>query len=116
MRKRWLLGAISGFFFGLSLSLILVGLHVVHLDSKLLTLLPVIGLVLGIVGALTAPRGRAPKPVPVTAPSDVSEFTGTPPGAPVPPTEAMSAPPPEPPTHANSSETPAPEQPEGDNS
>ena len=50
MRKRWLLGAISGFFFGLSLSLILVGLHVVHLDSKLLTLLPVIGLVLGIVG------------------------------------------------------------------
>ncbi len=98
MRKRWFLGAISGFFFGLSLSIILAGLHVVRLDSKLLTLLPVIGLVLGIVGALAAPREHAPKPVPVPAAPDVSTFTGTPPSEPAPPTEAMSAPPAEPPT------------------
>jgi hypothetical protein len=67
MRKHWLLGAISGFFFGLSLSIILAGLHVVRLDSIVLTLLPVLGLVLGTLGALWAPRGHAPQPAPAPA-------------------------------------------------
>ncbi|HWS46067.1 MAG TPA: hypothetical protein VN636_09425 [Acidimicrobiia bacterium] len=70
MRKRWLLGAVSGFFFGLSLSIILLGFHVIHLDSILVTLLPVLGLVVGIAGALWAPRGARPAPTAPPAPPE----------------------------------------------
>jgi hypothetical protein len=67
MRGRPVLAAISGFFFGLFLGLDLLFFGVVQLDSVLLTLLPIVGLVLGIVLAMWAPiggsgRGRSSGP------------------------------------------------------
>ena len=99
MRRRWLLGAISGFFFGVALSVILAGLHVVRLDSVVLTLLPIIFLVLGIVGALWGPRqSRARTPVPVGAPPTSSDIFDVPPPAPPVPPGDPTPPPPAPPT------------------
>jgi hypothetical protein len=54
-RGRPVLGAISGFFMGLFLGITLLSLGILSLDSALLTLLPIIGLVLGLVLAFTAP-------------------------------------------------------------
>lgn len=75
-RGRPVLGGISGFFFGLFLGLDLLFYGLVALDSILLTILPIVGLVLGVVLGLRAPlrRGRgarrevapAPPPPPAT--------------------------------------------------
>lgn len=58
MRGRPVLGAFSGFFLGLFLGLDLLFFGVVQLDSVLLTVLPVLGLIAGIVLARWAPLGR----------------------------------------------------------
>ena len=58
-RGRPVLGGISGFFFGLFLGITLLSLGILPLDSILLTLLPIIGLALGLVLAFTAPLGRS---------------------------------------------------------
>jgi hypothetical protein len=52
--------AIAGLFFGLFLDLFLVTSSAVALDSVLLTILPILFLVLGIVWGKAAPLGRAP--------------------------------------------------------
>jgi hypothetical protein len=104
VKKRWLLGAISGFFFGFFLGLTLLGFGAYALDSKMIVYLPIIFMILGIAGALWGPRGtRPPKPATVAAP-DVSSFTGTPadatPPSP-PPADPLASPPvnePPPPT------------------
>lgn len=57
-RGRPVLGGISGFFFGLFLGITLLSLGILPLDSPLLTLLPIIGLALGLVLAFTAPIPR----------------------------------------------------------
>ena len=55
-------GAIAGFFFLLFLGVELLTFGVLALDSKLLVVLPILGLVLGIAFALWAPLGRRPAP------------------------------------------------------
>lgn len=57
-RGRPVLGAISGFFFGLFLGITLLSFGILPLNSPLLTFLPIIGLVLGLVLAFTAPIPR----------------------------------------------------------
>lgn len=56
-RGRPVLGAFSGFFFGLFLSLTLLAFGVIPLDSILVILLPVLGLVLVPAMAMWFPMG-----------------------------------------------------------
>ncbi|MFM7224360.1 MAG: hypothetical protein ACKOBG_00890 [Actinomycetota bacterium] len=55
-RRRWLLGSFSGFGFGLSIAIVLLGSGAFPLDSPWLIWAPIIGLAVGIGGALWAPR------------------------------------------------------------
>jgi hypothetical protein len=71
MRRRWLLGSISGFGFGLFLALDLLFFGVLALDSDWLGYLPIAGLVAGLALALWAPRGR-PGDAAAEAPSDAA--------------------------------------------
>jgi hypothetical protein len=57
-RGRPLRGALFGFLFGLFLGLDLLLFGMVQLDSSLLTYLPIVFLVLGLIGAIWAPFGR----------------------------------------------------------
>ena len=57
-RGRPVLGAVSGFFLGVFAALDLLFFGVIRLDSILITSLPVIGLVAGLLLALLAPLGR----------------------------------------------------------
>lgn len=54
--RRWLLGVISGFGFGLSVAIALLGSGAFPLDSPWLVWIPVAGLVVGLGGALWGPR------------------------------------------------------------
>ena len=89
-RGRPILGAISGFFLGLFVGLDLLLFSVVQLDSVLLTILPIVGLVLGFVLSLWAPLGRgrlappapAPTPVAATAPASAPSAPADEPPAP----------------------------------
>ena len=58
-RGRPVLGAVSGFFLGLFVGLDLLFFGVVPLDSAVITVAPVVGLVLGVVLAFAAPLGRS---------------------------------------------------------
>ena len=58
-RGRPVLGAISGFFLGLFLGLDLMFFGVVPLDSAVITVAPVLGLVIGVVLAFVAPFPRS---------------------------------------------------------
>ncbi|HTL87082.1 MAG TPA: hypothetical protein VL856_18000 [Acidimicrobiia bacterium] len=113
-KKRWLLGAISGFFFGLFLGLTLLGFGVYALDNVALTSLPIIFLVVGVLGALWGPLGRKKATAaPVPGPPDYSSFVSAPaPAPPPPPVGEPTPPPPTAPTLQNIAEgdTP-PEQP-----
>ncbi len=70
MKGRPLRGALSGFFFGLFLSLLLLTIGAVALDSILLIVFPIAFLLLGIVLAAAAPfkRDRLERPVAPAAP------------------------------------------------
>lgn len=57
-RGRPVLGAISGLFFGLFLGLMLFSFKLYQSDSPVLWIMPLAGLVLGIVLAFWAPFGR----------------------------------------------------------
>jgi hypothetical protein len=57
-RGRPILAAISGFFLGVFLALDLVLFGIVQLDNIIVTLLPIIGLVVGVALAWWAPFGR----------------------------------------------------------
>lgn len=59
-RGRPVLGAIAGFLFGIFVGLDLWFFGMVPSDSIVLTILPVLGLVLGIVVGLTGPIRRRP--------------------------------------------------------
>ncbi|MEA3075318.1 MAG: hypothetical protein QOF60_226 [Actinomycetota bacterium] len=61
-RGRPVLGAIAGLFFGLFVALDLVFFKAIASGSPLLVILPVLGLVVGIAGALAASIGRAGGP------------------------------------------------------
>jgi hypothetical protein len=93
VKKRWVLGAFSGFFFGFFLGITLLGFGAYALDSKMIGYLPIIFMIIGIAGALWGPRrSKQPKPATVAAP-DVSSFTGTPAAAPPPPPDPLASPP-----------------------
>ena len=112
VKKRWVLGAFSGFFFGFFLGITLLGFSAYALDNPIIAYLPIIFLILGIVGALWGPRApKQPKAATVPAPPDVSSFTGTPADAtPTPPPADPLASPPvnEPPPAPPPSEPPPP--------
>lgn len=61
MRGHPILGAVSGFLFGIFLTADLFMLKVIHLDTVPLVLIPLLGLVAGILLGLFPPlrRGRA---------------------------------------------------------
>jgi hypothetical protein len=84
VKKRPVLGAVSGFCFGLFLGLTLLGFGVYALDSIAIALLPVAGLVAGVAGALWAPLRRAPAatPTPFAAPPSTPAPTLEPPTTP----------------------------------
>jgi predicted lipid-binding transport protein (Tim44 family) len=59
MKGRPFLGVFSGFFFGLFGGLTLFLFGVIPLDSHLLWILPIVGIVLGLIMAAWAPFGKA---------------------------------------------------------
>ena len=58
-RGRPFLGAINGLFLGLFLALDLLFFGVVQLDSVVITILPILGIVVGITLGYWAPLGRS---------------------------------------------------------
>jgi len=66
MKGRPILGAVSGFFFGLFLGITLFLVGVIPLHSDLLIALPIIGIVLGLVMAWWAPFGKSEEEPPPT--------------------------------------------------
>jgi hypothetical protein len=97
-RGRPVLGAISGFFLGLFVATDLLLLTTIQLDSPLLTILPIVGLVLGLVLGLWAPLGRArvAPATPTMAAPAATAATAPPPASPE-PTPGVSDAPGEPP-------------------
>jgi len=79
MKGRPILGAVSGFFFGLFLGITLFLVGVIPLHSDALIALPIIGVVLGLVMAWWAPFGKSPdEPPPATsAPPDSMDEPGS---------------------------------------
>src|SRR5262245_51506454 len=95
-KKRWVLGGISGFFFGLFLGLTLLGFGVYALDNIALTSLPIIFLIVGVLGALWAPLGRPEQAAAPAQPApDYSSFVAAPAAEPPPPPSGAPTPPPE---------------------
>lgn len=67
MKGRPFLGVISGFFFGLFGSIALFLFGVIPLDSHVVWILPIVGIVLGLVMAAWAPFGSATAEQPAQA-------------------------------------------------
>ncbi len=69
MKGKPFLGMISGFFFGLFGGVTLFLFGVIPLDSHLLWVLPILGIVFGLLMATWAPFGKGvPEPAPQSAP------------------------------------------------
>jgi hypothetical protein len=77
MKGRPFLGAISGFFFGLFGGITLFLFGVIPLDSHLLWILPIVGIVLGLFMATWAPFGKGAKSE-LTAPPASTPAAATP--------------------------------------
>ena len=81
MKGRPVLGAVSGFFFGVFAGISLFLWGVIDLHSVLLWILPLAGIVLGLVMAAWAPFGSdtdaAAPAAPVPPPEVTSEDTGS---------------------------------------
>jgi hypothetical protein len=88
MKGHPILGIISGFLFGLFLGIALFLYGVIPLSSMWLWILPLLGILLGLIMAAWAPFGRGPEPAPAATT--------------LPPARETSAPPPPPPTEAGS--------------
>ncbi|MGB5168764.1 MAG: hypothetical protein WBO84_11785 [Acidimicrobiia bacterium] len=84
MRGHPILGTITGFFFGLFLAVSLFLYGVIPLSSPWVLILPLVGILLGLIMAAWAPFGKSPEPAP----------------APLPPASSTPAPPPPPVTDA----------------
>ena len=71
MKGRPFLGVISGFFFGLFGAVTLFLFGVIPLDSHLVWILPILGIVLGLLMATWAPFGssKVDQPTPAAAPA-----------------------------------------------
>jgi predicted lipid-binding transport protein (Tim44 family) len=77
MKGHAILGGISGFFFGLFLGISLFLFGAVSLDSDLLWILPLVGIVLGLVMAALAPFGSGGQPPAATAGGAAGTGTAT---------------------------------------
>ena len=64
MKGHPILGIISGFLFGLFLGIALFLYGVLPLNSSWLWILPLLGILLGLVMAAWAPFGKGPEPAP----------------------------------------------------
>jgi len=86
MKGHPVLGSITGFFFGLFLAVSLFLYGVIPLSSALMWILPLVGILLGLIMAAWAPFGKGAEPTPAPAPATL------------PPASDTSAPPPPPAT------------------
>jgi hypothetical protein len=80
MKGRPFLGVISGFFFGLFGAATLFLFGVIPLDSHLVWILPIVGIVLGLFMATWAPFGSDGTPKPSVPPSTSAAATSAPSG------------------------------------
>ncbi len=88
MKGHPILGIISGFLFGLFLGITLFLYGVIPLSSAWLWILPLLGILLGLIMAAWAPFGKSPSPAPAATT--------------IPPASDTPAPPPPPETDAGS--------------
>ena len=64
MKGHPVLGSITGFFFGLFLAVSLFLYGVIPLSSAWVWILPLVGILLGLIMAAWAPFGKGPEPAP----------------------------------------------------
>jgi len=77
MNGRPILGVITGFLFGLFLGIALFLYGVIPLSSDWLWILPLLGILLGLVMAAWAPFGKGPGPAPApVTPAAATPTTG----------------------------------------
>jgi hypothetical protein len=113
------LGAVAGFFFCVSALLVMLPAGVIDLGSLLVTLLPLAGIVVGVLIGLVAPFGRVPEgdepetPAPEAIPGPVPEPEPAPEPAPSPETEPPTQPGPADPTGARPDDPTDPGAPPG---
>ncbi len=74
MKGRPILGVITGFLFGVFLGITLFLYGVIPLSSDMLWILPLLGILLGLIMAAWAPFGKSAEPVP--APATVTAASG----------------------------------------
>ena len=77
MKGRPILGVISGFLFGLFLGITLFLYGVIPLNSDLLWILPLLGILLGLIMAAWAPFGKSAEPAPAPATATAASGEGT---------------------------------------
>jgi hypothetical protein len=75
-RGRPVIGAIAGLIFGLAIASNLLLMNVIPLDSALVVVLPVLGLILGIAGGLFAPLTFLRRPAVADEGSAPDELSG----------------------------------------
>jgi len=76
MKGRPILGVITGFLFGLFLGVTLFLYGVIPLSSDMLWILPLLGILLGLIMAAWAPFGKSAEPAPPPAPATVTASSG----------------------------------------
>lgn len=90
MKGHPILGIISGFLFGLFLGIALFLYGVLPLNSSWLWILPLLGILLGLVMAAWAPFGKGPEPAPAPTATTLPPASSAP--APPPPPASDSGP------------------------
>ena len=83
MKGHPILGIISGFLFGLFLGIALFLYGVLPLNSSWLWILPLLGILLGLVMAVWAPFGKGPEPAPTATTLPPASSAPAPPPPPV---------------------------------
>ena len=79
MKGHPILGIISGFLFGLFLGITLFLYGVIPLSSAWLWILPLLGILLGLIMAAWAPFGKGPEPAPAATTLPPASDTPAPP-------------------------------------
>ena len=77
MKGRPILGVITGFLFGLFLGISLFLYGVIPLGSDMLWVLPLLGILLGLIMAAWAPFGGSTEPAPAPASATAASVEGT---------------------------------------
>ncbi len=77
MKGRPILGIITGFLFGLFLGVTLFLYGVIPLSSDLLWILPLLGILLGLIMAAWAPFGKSAEPAPTPTTTTAASGEGT---------------------------------------